>query len=224
MTEAATSPSAGPFVPGARLLRSQRARRARVLDAVLELANEGGYDAIQLRPVSERSGVGTDTIYRYFGSRDQLISTAVSIWIEREFFEHAPTWPQGDTPVERLLELYKSTWRVWEPQLNMMETFVRAALAEGDQEDGLARRGVHTFDEITEAILADVDPDFRQDAMRLMSHVYHSLMTFVLRGQLAPGDVYDELERATRRLAQHPAMADHRPRSWDYDPPSVRSW
>ena len=219
MTGAVTKPLAEPTVPGARLLRSQRARRARVLDAVVELAHEGGYDAIQLRPVSERSGVGTDTIYRYFGSRDQLISTAVSIWVEREFLERAPTWPQGDTPVERLLELYKSSWRVWEPQLNMMETFVRAALAEGNQEAGLARRGLHTFDAITEAILADVDPDFRKDALTLMSHVYHSLMTFVMRGQLAPSDVYDELERATRRLAQHPAMAAHRPRSWDYDPP-----
>jgi hypothetical protein len=30
--------------------------------------------------------------------------------------------------------------------------------------------------------------------------------------------VYPRLERVVRRLAQHPAMADHRPRSWDWVP------
>jgi hypothetical protein len=39
-------------------------------------------------------------------------------------------------------------------------------------------------------------------------------MTFVVRNQLPVGDVNAIFERTVRRLAQHPAMADHRPKSW----------
>ena len=50
-----------------------------------------------------------------------------------------------------------------------------------------------------------------------MEHVTHSAMTFVVRGQLAVDDVYPRLERIVRRLAQHPAMANHRPPSWAWE-------
>ena len=59
--------------PG-RLQRSQDARRARVIETVLELLREGGTDSVRLRTVWERTGVGTDTIYRYFRSRDAIVA------------------------------------------------------------------------------------------------------------------------------------------------------
>jgi TetR/AcrR family transcriptional regulator, cholesterol catabolism regulator len=89
--------------PGSRLQRSQDARRARIVGAVIDVAREEGYDAIQLRLISERTGISTDTIYRYYGSRDHLISAAVAEWAEREFIEPAPTWLEGTTPAEQVL-------------------------------------------------------------------------------------------------------------------------
>jgi AcrR family transcriptional regulator len=206
-------------LPRTRLLRSQSARRTRVLTAVLELAHGGGYDAIQLRPVSELSEVGLDTIYRYFKSRDQLISEAVSDWLRREYFEPAPEWPQGDTAAERLLALYQRSWQVWERNPRMLETFVRAALAEGDTESGLAMQSVRAFIPISLAILDEVEPEYRADVLTIASHIYHSAMTSVLRGQTQFDEIYAILERTVRRLAQHPAMAGQRPASWDYVSP-----
>jgi len=187
---------------------------------VLDLAREGGYEAVQLRPVSERSGVGLDTIYRYFGSRDRLISAAMTVWVQREWFDLAPSWAQGDTPAERLLTLYHRSWAIWEQNPNMMDTFVNAVLAETDQEHSLAAMGVAVLVPIREAILADVEADYRHDVLDVMAHVYHSAMTTVLRGQLDYGEVYTNLERTVRRLAQHPAMDGHRPPSWNYQPPA----
>src|SRR5438874_4969729 len=134
---------------GGRLQRSQGARRARVLAAVLHLARDGGYDAVQVRPISDQTGVSSDTIYRYFGSRDRLISVAVREWVEREFIDAAPTWFEGSTPAEQLLSYIRRVWEVWERNPRMLETFVRAALAEGGIEGGLAARSMNALVPLT---------------------------------------------------------------------------
>jgi AcrR family transcriptional regulator len=203
---------------GGRLRRSQAARRARVLAAVLDLAQVGGYDAIQVRAVSERTGVSSDTIYRYFGSRDRLVSAAVRAWTEREFMAPAPSWVEGDTPAEQVLSFNRRVWEVWERNPNMLETFVRAALAEGCSDDGVAARSIRELVPHSARALRDVEPGYRADVLMIIEHFTHSAMTFVVRGHLAVADVYPQLERLVRRLAQHPAMAGCLPAAWEWSP------
>ena len=203
---------------GGRLRRSQAARRERVIAAVLELAADGGYDAIQVRAIADRTGISSDTIYRYFGSRDRLIAEAVGQWCNREFYEPAPTWLDGDTAVEQLLAYYRQVWAVWEANPRMLETFVRAAGIEGEVPGGIAETGISSLVPVTEYALRDVEPAYRDDTLMAVQHFTHSAMTYVVRGQWSVDDVYPRLERLVRRLAQHPAMADHRPRSWDWVP------
>jgi TetR/AcrR family transcriptional regulator, cholesterol catabolism regulator len=202
--------------PGGRLERSQEARRARVLDVVLDLAREGGYDAIQLRPVAERSGISTDTIYRYFGSRERLIAAAVREWNDREFSRPAPSWFRGDTPVERLLSYYRRLWQVWERHPTMLETTVRAAFGEREADDGIAARLVSDLEPLTADALGDVDAAYRADVLMIVEHVTHSAMTFVVRDKLRVDEVFPLIERTLRRLAEHPAMAAVRPTSWEW--------
>ena len=56
---------------------SQRARQERIVAAAVELAGEGGYDAVQMREVAERSGVALGTLYRYFPSKKHLLVAAM---------------------------------------------------------------------------------------------------------------------------------------------------
>jgi TetR/AcrR family transcriptional regulator, cholesterol catabolism regulator len=56
---------------------SQRARRERILDAAVELAAEGGYEAVQMREVAERADVALGTLYRYFPSKVHLLVSAM---------------------------------------------------------------------------------------------------------------------------------------------------
>jgi AcrR family transcriptional regulator len=192
-----------------------------LLAAVLELAGEGGYDAIQVRAISDRTGVSSDTIYRYFGSRDQLISVAMREWNERELIEPAATWLEGDTPAEQILSFNRHVWEVWERNPNMLETFVRVALTEDYVEGGLAARSLGEHVPLTADALRDVDPGYRADVQMFLEHFTHSAMTYVVRGHLTIAEVYPQLERTVRRLAQHPAMAAHRPNSWDWEPPAT---
>ncbi|MEO6988930.1 MAG: TetR/AcrR family transcriptional regulator [Aquihabitans sp.] len=55
--------------------RSEEAHRA-ALDTTVELLLEGGIEGVTLDEVAARSGVAKSTLYRHFGSRDDLITMA----------------------------------------------------------------------------------------------------------------------------------------------------
>ena len=61
----------------------QKDRRRRVIKAAMEMADEGGYEAVHMRQVAERSGVALGTIYRYFNSKDQLLLAVLAEWPRR---------------------------------------------------------------------------------------------------------------------------------------------
>lgn len=204
--------------PSTRLERSQAARREKILDAVLDLLRERGYDEVRVRDVWERTGVGTDTIYRYFGSRDGMIAAALARWTDESFVQVAPSWLRGATPAERVLSMCRGTWDVWEQNAELLEPFVRAAIVNPRDEDGLRIRTLRSLAPVMASALDGVDPDYRSDVLLVIESVTHSAMTNVIRGYIAIDEVYPMLERTVRRLAQHPAMDDHRPERWSYRP------
>jgi TetR/AcrR family transcriptional regulator, cholesterol catabolism regulator len=75
MSVAEPAPEAAP--EGA-LARSQAARRRRVLDATLQLAAEGGFEAVQMRDVAAAADVALGTVYRYFASKERLLLEAMA--------------------------------------------------------------------------------------------------------------------------------------------------
>ncbi len=89
------------------LTKSQEARRQRVLSAALELGAEGGYDAVQIRDVAQRADVALGTIYRYFSSKDALLSAAMVLWVEDLEARLAQRAPRGDTTAERVYDVLR---------------------------------------------------------------------------------------------------------------------
>lgn len=63
------------------LTRDQQARRERLVRAALELAAEGGYASVTMHDVADRAGVARATVYRYFTSKDHLLSEVSALWI-----------------------------------------------------------------------------------------------------------------------------------------------
>src|SRR5690349_3698209 len=88
--------------PTGALARSQAARRRRVLDATLQLARGGGFDAVQMRDVAAEANVALGTVYRYFSSKERLLLEAMAEQLEdlRQYLELHP--PPGDTPAARV--------------------------------------------------------------------------------------------------------------------------
>ncbi len=61
----------------------QLVRRARIIEAVIDLIGDVGADAVQMRDVAQRSGVALATVYRYFSSKEHLLAAALEDWQKR---------------------------------------------------------------------------------------------------------------------------------------------
>ena len=91
--------------------RSRRTRRRRVLRAALELAAEGGYDGVQMREVAERAEVALGTVYHYFTSKDHLLAESMTEWLSGLEASIARRPAEGDTTLERVLDILRRTTR-----------------------------------------------------------------------------------------------------------------
>jgi AcrR family transcriptional regulator len=60
-----------------RSSQARAARTERMIRAAIELAGQGGYEAVQVREVASRAQVALATFYRYYSSKNQLLLAAV---------------------------------------------------------------------------------------------------------------------------------------------------
>ena len=70
-------------VPLTDMTSRQLIRRAKIIEAVIELIADVGAEAVQMRDVAKRSGVALATVYRYFNSKDYLLAAALEDWQKR---------------------------------------------------------------------------------------------------------------------------------------------
>ena len=115
-----------PVQPVAELSPEQQERRRRLIDAAFELGAEGGYEAVQMRSVSETANVAMATIYRYFSSKDHLLAAAMMEWTDRLRGRVAQSPPRGDTAADQMVDVLQRACRAMERQPKLAEALVRA--------------------------------------------------------------------------------------------------
>ena len=111
---------------------SQIRRIRRIVDAAVELAEEGGFEGVRLRDVAEASNVSLGTLYKYFRSKEDILLFAINEGGERLQTSVVERPPAGETPSERLAEFFGRATR----GLTRRPDFARAALrsiASGDE-------------------------------------------------------------------------------------------
>jgi TetR/AcrR family transcriptional regulator, cholesterol catabolism regulator len=105
---------------------AQRDRRKRILDATIDLASHGGFDAVQMRAVAERADVALGTLYRYFPSKIHLLVSALA----REFEEVNSSLDRrtvpGETPSDRVMYVLGGTTRSLQRDPDLTEALTRA--------------------------------------------------------------------------------------------------
>jgi len=158
----------------------QEKRREQVLAAAMLLGAEGGYDAVQMRGVADRSGVALGTIYRYFSSKDDLLIAGLAGWIRRTRMRLEKEEVHCASPHARLTVLLAGVARSTEASPMLMQALVRAYGASGP----------HKLDVETEqqalivTAIGDSYPSSSEIA-RVFGHVWHSASTRWVTG-LAP--------------------------------------
>ncbi|WP_244927798.1 TetR family transcriptional regulator [Nocardioides sp. W7] len=105
---------------------AQRDRRKRILDATIELASTGGFDAVQMRAVAERADVALGTLYRYFPSKIHLLVSALGRELERADAAIRERPAVGDTAAERVIQILKRTTRGMQGDAHLTEALTRA--------------------------------------------------------------------------------------------------
>jgi AcrR family transcriptional regulator len=185
------------------LTARQAARRERIIRAALELASEGGYEAVQMRDVAARADVALGTIYHYFSSKDHLLAATLVTWtrdLERQI-EKRP--PQGDTVVDRVMDLLQRTTRGMRTNEKLSAAIVTGFTSPGE-EVATCQFEVH---DVWSGILASafddsVDPARRSKTIRTLEHVWYSGLVGWTFGWVTLDQAISELEDAARLLLE----------------------
>lgn len=185
----------------ATLTQSQIARRERVIRAAMELAAEGGYDAVQMRDVSQRAGVALGTIYRYFSSKDHLLAAALVEWavdLERQVNRRPP---RGATTAERMTDILGRATSAMEREADLSAAVVTALTSS----DPLVTRCQQEMNEVMTRIQRQAFPDdfpveVRDGVIRTLEHVWFSALLGWVNGWLGIKAAGDELATAAHLL------------------------
>ena len=198
-TRARTKPTAGaePDVGSA----AQRDRRKRILDATLALASKGGYDAVQMRAVSERADVALGTLYRYFPSKNHLLVAALTEEMDQiqDKLDRKPI--PGDTPTERMLFVLARVTRNMQRDPMLTEAMTRAFMfadpSAAVEVNAVAQQMTRMF---TRA-MHDGEPSAEDIAIaRVIGDVWLSNLVAWVTRRASADDVTSRLELAARLL------------------------
>jgi AcrR family transcriptional regulator len=183
------------------LTKSQTARRQRVIRSALELAAEGGYEAVQMRDVAGRANVALGTIYRYFSSKDSLLASAMVEWMAELEQTVLARPPSGRTTSERVMDVLDRALRAMERQ-PLLASAVVTALTSGDPAgvDALAGMTATTARIMRPAFPEDVDPVVEASVAKMLGHVWWSCLIAWANGMGDMAWVSDELSEAAELL------------------------
>ena len=87
------------------------ARKDRIIDVAIRLAEEGGFDNVRQRDVARLAGVALGTLYKSFRSKEDILAAALHRETDRleERLERKPI--EGATAAERLGSLFSTLTR-----------------------------------------------------------------------------------------------------------------
>ena len=124
----------------------RRVREDVIVDAAAQMFLKHGVTDVKMTDIANASGVGVASLYRYFGTKDNLVIAVGTLLWKRyaSFFEDelANTSNTGETGIERmesLLRQYCLTFEIHPEYLSFLDEFDRLILS--DQIDRNQLRG-----------------------------------------------------------------------------------
>ena len=184
-----------------QLTKSQAARRERAIAAAVELAAEGGYEAVQMRGVAQRADIALGTLYRYFSGKDHLLAAAQVQWVHALEARVGAKPPRGDTTAERLVDILRRATRAMEREPRLSAALVTAMSASDPQvaecQDEVAQA---MFRIQSQAFPEDFDSALAERIARVLGHVWYSSLVGWVNGWVGIGEAGDELDLAAHLM------------------------
>jgi TetR/AcrR family transcriptional regulator, cholesterol catabolism regulator len=201
VTETRDAVEANGLPEPASLTAKQSARRQRVLEAAMNLAREGGYEAVQMRDVAARADVALGTVYRYFSSKDQLLAAVWADW--REALESRLTHGQpleGRSRAERVIDFLRRATRPLERNPKLAAALV-TSYASSDPTAATHQREVASW--MTRIVVDALDglpPEDVNGIREVLGHVWYSVLLAWVQGRMEAARMYELLATACHLL------------------------
>jgi TetR/AcrR family transcriptional regulator, cholesterol catabolism regulator len=186
-----------------------------IVDVVIELLESEGYEAVQVRTVARRARISLATMYKLFGTLDDLLVAAVERWMDTNAYAELTGPEPGESPYETMVRVVRTVFEPWERNPRMLRAYQRARSGPGGER--LERRGMAIVRPIIEAALPDADPQYLDDVELIHGHVARAAIARFADGEIAVTDIRPILERALFRLT-----TDNRPETARSRPPAGR--
>ena len=194
----ATAPAASGGPPDLDSLdEAQLARRSRIVDAAMGMMLRIEYDKIQMKDVTAAAGVALGTTYRYFASKDHLMSEALLRWSEG-----FPTDPpvSGGRSVDQLKLAFRLAARAFEPHPTMYGALVVLQASTDPHAIEAFDRFASTQTTAFERFLPRIAPARRNRIVMVMSAVLDVQLRNWAVGRIAIADVYRNLDASADLL------------------------
>jgi AcrR family transcriptional regulator len=173
--------------------RRQVERRARVVATATQLATEGGYDAVQMRTLSERSGVALATIYKYFDSKDQVLIQVIGVSIAELVDRLGSVAAAGSTPADQVVDVFRRTHRWMEERPKLVAAAVTALNVARALPPTAATRVTDRLVDVYVPALQKIDPERLDRIVRTLRYTWRTLMRDWVRDLVTMDDVNREI-------------------------------
>ena len=183
-----------------RLSPEQAARRGAVVGAARALAREGGYAAVTMQSVAERSGVGRATLYRYFASKDHLLAEVVLAWGADLSAELASRPPRATAAGERVAEVLLHVLAAAEAEPRLTGAVLAAATSADPEAVRAGQELGALMQRYLDVALGEGAGEARGELAQLVGHVLFSALVHMTSGRLEPAAAAASVRAAARRL------------------------
>jgi AcrR family transcriptional regulator len=198
-----SAPGRGAVVVRRVLSGQQAQRRALVVRAATELAEAGGYDAVAMKSVAERSGVALATLYRWFASKDHLLTEVLLAWGGELSESLAADPPSTGDAADRVADTLGRVIDVAASRPLLAAAVVEAVLA---VEPGAFDAQDDFHDMMTvwiDLALGDDEVVEREAVTQVLEHVCFSTIIAFASGRETAAYARDQLASAARLLLRH---------------------
>jgi AcrR family transcriptional regulator len=191
-----------------RLSAEQQERRQRVIEVATALATEGGYDAVVMKDVAERSGVALATLYRWFASKDHLLCEVLLEWGARVEADLRAAPPAESAGAERILDFVRRLTETVAAFPRLAAAVTRAVVSF----DPNVLEHQDDFDELVgrwiDLALGDLDVPNRESVIEVLEAVCFANLIGLVGGRTTLADFGARLERAAQAVLS-PAPLPH---------------
>lgn len=104
-------------------------RALRIIETTIDLAEQGGFEAVRLRDVAAHAGVAMGTLYRRFHSKEDLLVAALEQETRAMADRVFDRPPKGETPSERVVGFFVMATRGNLRRPNLTRAMFRASAA-----------------------------------------------------------------------------------------------